>query len=354
MCKKKATKALLLSVLAATSMATACGNSASTNEEISQNVESEFAAEDASSAANNDTERTVNDATAETENSEAVTDESSLFDMLSQYDYAFSSGAGGWSTGFNVEKDGYFHGTYHDSEMGSTGDGYENGTMYYSAFSGHFSEPVQVDEYSYAMTILDISYEDEIDTEEIKNNLKYIYTDAYGLVGTEQFLVYLPGTPVDVFSEEVAWWLSMWYGDDTVLQSPVIVNVDQEEGIYSYERQTAAEEAEDIYSTYRKAYSSKTDEFSAAETTVEMETIADDSYAIADACLNELWTLVKYNTDEARFTEILEEQRAWLAERDTAAEQSMEEAGTMAAVEGSLTKANMTMDRCETLLGYIE
>jgi uncharacterized protein YecT (DUF1311 family) len=146
----------------------------------------------------------------------------------------------------------------------------------------------------------------------------------------------------------------MWYGDDTVLQSPAIVNVDQEEGIYSYERQTAAEEAEDIYSTYRKAYSSKTDEFSAAETTVEMETIADDSYAIADECLNELWNLVKYNTDEARFTEILEEQRAWLAERDAAAEQSMEEAGTMAAVEGPLTKANMTMDRCETLLGYIE
>jgi uncharacterized protein YecT (DUF1311 family) len=335
-------------------MVTACGNSASTNEEISQNVESEFAAENESSAEINDTASTVNDATGETENSGAATDESSLFDILSQYDYAFLSGAGGWSTGFNVEKDGYFHGTYHDSDMGSTGDGYENGTMYYSAFSGHFSEPVQVDEHSYEMAILDISYEDEIDTEEIKNNMKYIYTDAYGLVGTEQFLVYLPGTPVDVFSEEVAWWLSMWFGDDTMLQSPVIVNVDQEEGIYSYERQTAAEEAEDIYSTYYHAYLSKTDEFTAVVTTVEMETIADESFSIADECLNELWNLVKYNTDEARFAEILEEQRVWLAERDAAAEQSMEEAGTMAAVEGPLTKAYMTWDRCETLLGYIE
>jgi uncharacterized protein YecT (DUF1311 family) len=335
-------------------MVTACGNSASTNEEISQNVESEFATENESSAAINDTESTVNDADGETENSGAATDESSLFDMLCQYDYAFLSGAGGWSTGFNIEKDGYFHGTYHDSDMGSTGDGYENGTMYYSAFSGYFSEPVQVDEHSYEMTILDISYEDEIDTEEIKNNLKYIYTDAYGLVGTEQFLVYLPGTPVDVFSEEVTMWLSMWLGDDTVLQSPVIVNVDQEEGIYSSERQTAAEEAEDIYNSYYHAYSSKTDEFTAAETTVEMETIADESFSITDACLNELWNLVKYNTDEARFAEILEEQQVWLAERDAAAEQSMEEAGTMAAVEGPLTKAYMTWDRCDTLLEYIE
>jgi uncharacterized protein YecT (DUF1311 family) len=339
--------ALILSVLAATSMMTACGNAASTGNDTEQDIvrDSEIVARDESSATENDMAATE----AETE-----AEEGSAFAEMAKYSYAFLSGAGGWSTDFDVESDGYFHGTYHDSDMGSTGDGYENGTMYYSAFTGHFSEPVKVDEYAYEMTLLDISYEDEIGTEEIDDDILYVYTDAYGLTGTETFLVYFAGTPVDVFSEEVAWWLSMWIGDNTVLQSPVIVNVDQEEGIYSYERLTAAEEAEDLYRTYKQAFDSKVDEFTAAETTVEMANIADDSYSIADNCLNELWNLVKYNTDEARFQEILEEQRAWLTERDAAAEQSMEEAGSMASVEGPLTKANMTMERCETLVNYLD
>jgi hypothetical protein len=156
---------------------------------------------------------------------------------LSNYSFEFCSGAGGWSTDFEIEEDGSFCGTYHDSEMGSFGDGYENGTMYYSSFSGHFSELTQVDAYTYEMTLLDISYENELDTEEIIDNIKYCYTDAYGLTGTTKFLVYVPGTPVSTFDEEIYFWIRWSVGEDTdKLERPVIVNVDQEEGIYSYDR----------------------------------------------------------------------------------------------------------------------
>lgn len=55
--------------------------------------------------------------------------------------YGFSSGAGAWGTYFYLEKDGTFTGRFHDSEMGETGDGYPNGTVYISEFSGKFSAP---------------------------------------------------------------------------------------------------------------------------------------------------------------------------------------------------------------------
>jgi hypothetical protein len=120
--------------------------------------------------------------------------------------------------------------------MGDFGEGFENGTLYYSAFSGHFSELTQVDEYTCEMTISDISYENELDTEEIIDQIRYCYTDAYGLTGTTKFLVYFPGTPVSTFDEEIYSWIqwSIEEGSD-VLTRPVIVNVDQEEGIYSYD-----------------------------------------------------------------------------------------------------------------------
>ena len=52
--------------------------------------------------------------------------------------FLFCSGAGGWSTGLKLNADGTFSGEYHDSNMGETGDGYPNGTMYECTFSGKF------------------------------------------------------------------------------------------------------------------------------------------------------------------------------------------------------------------------
>jgi hypothetical protein len=222
--KNKTVKLLAMGLMAAMCVVTSCGKD--TAEGTSGNAATENGA-----AAAEETEETVSEAEEDEETS--VTSE---FEELSKYSFGFSSGAGGWSTGFDIDKDGYFYGAYHDSDMGSTGDGYENGTVYYSGFSGHFSELTKVDEYAYEMTILDISYEDEVGTEEIIDNVRYIYDEAYGLAGTETFLVYFPGTPVNVFSEEVMWWLTYSVGDDDVLQTPVIINVDQEEGIYSYRK----------------------------------------------------------------------------------------------------------------------
>lgn len=278
------------------------------------------------------------------------------FEDLSKYSYEFCSGAGGWSTDFNIEKDGYFHGSYHDSDMGSTGEGYENGTLYSSDFSGHFSDLNEIDEYTYEMVLSDISYAEEVGTEEIIDQVKYIYSEAYGLCGTDRFLVYLPGTPVSVFDEEISFWIQYSIGEDDLLTTPVIVNEDQQEGMYSYERLSAAEEAQIGFDAMKSSYDAWMEKYTAAETTTEMRNCADQGYQEADDCLNDLWKLIKYNTDEETFQMILEEELAWLEERDAQAEESKAayEDGTLAEVAYLNTMGTLTLERCEELLEYIK
>ncbi len=55
--------------------------------------------------------------------------------------FTFASGAGAWATSLKLSEDGSFVGGYHDSDMGDSGDGYPNGTIYVCGFSGKFSDP---------------------------------------------------------------------------------------------------------------------------------------------------------------------------------------------------------------------
>ena len=82
-----------------------------------------------------------------------------LFDELKGNRFVFASGAGAWGTELTIDDDGSFKGQYHDSDMGSTGDGYPNGTRYYSEFNGQFSEPEKVNEYTYKIYIFPLSFQ---------------------------------------------------------------------------------------------------------------------------------------------------------------------------------------------------
>lgn len=113
------------------------------------------------------------------------------FADLAALQFEFCSGVGGWSTDFTIEKDGSFSGVYHDSDMGDTGDGYPNGTMYYCNFSGHFTNLTKVDDDTYEMSLADISYQNTVGDTEILDDMLYVYTDVYGLEGTDTFRIYL-------------------------------------------------------------------------------------------------------------------------------------------------------------------
>ena len=134
-----------------------------------------------------------------------------LFEEMSHWNFTFCSGAGGWETNMNVQPDGTFKGTYYDSDMGDTGDGYPDGTLYECNFLGKFSAPRKVDDYTYMLEIDDIKYENEPGKEEIKNNLHMIYSEPYGIeevvAKSADLFVYLPGRPTKDISDEFWSWV---------------------------------------------------------------------------------------------------------------------------------------------------
>lgn len=80
-------------------------------------------------------------------------EENNIFELIPKK-FTFSSGAGGWATEITLNDDGNFNGQYYDFEMGDRGDEYPNGTVYISNFSGKFTIPKQIDEYTYSMRLV--------------------------------------------------------------------------------------------------------------------------------------------------------------------------------------------------------
>ncbi|WP_294217663.1 lysozyme inhibitor LprI family protein [Pseudobutyrivibrio sp.] len=277
------------------------------------------------------------------------------FKFLSGYNYEFSSGVGGWSDDFKIEKDGYFHGCYHDSDMGDTGDDYPGGTYYICEYEGHFADIKKVDEYTYTMKLTDLTVTTEPD-EYIEDGIKYIPIAPYALDDADEIQIYLPGKPVDDFSDDLKMWLSIDYQDQQdTLEHLALVNVTDDLGICSYERMSDKEEAQSLYDGAKQSYDAYSEELVNAVTTAEMTEITSAQANAVDGVLNSLWILVKYNTDDATYEKVLAEQRQWIADKEETLDQfSPEVNGSMWAVDYNEEWARLTLDRCEELLNYIQ
>ena len=125
-----------------------------------------------------------------------------------------------------------------------TGPGYEeNGTLYYSAFSGKFTGYTKVSEYVYEVEFGELQYEEKPGTEEVVDGTRYVYSDAYGLNDTNSLIVYLPGAPTADLPEAFMSWVNMnWYtyfADDFAEDVPAelpfcgLYNEPAEAGIFS-------------------------------------------------------------------------------------------------------------------------
>ncbi len=151
--------------------------------------------------------------------------------------FVFSSGVGNWSTEFDLSLDGTFTGKYTDLDMGDTGENFPNGTTYICKFNGKFSVPVKMDAHTYSMQLeyLDLAgvpgniyYED---------NMRYICSEAYGFDNAEEFLIYLPGTPISSLPEDFVSWLNsiaIIEGDTIPAENCGIYNVNGKEGFVGF------------------------------------------------------------------------------------------------------------------------
>ena len=151
-------------------------------------------------------------------------------------DFVFCSGAGAWSTELTLNRDGTFSGMHHDSDMGSTGEGYPNGTVYICRFEGRFEVVDQIDEYTYSLRLAELTMSETPGTEKIVEGVRHIAAEPYGLESGTDFLLYLPGTPYELLTEDFLFW-QLWRGDmgneKNSLSGYAIRNVATEYGFFS-------------------------------------------------------------------------------------------------------------------------
>ncbi len=279
---------------------------------------------------------------------EAETEESTLsFADLTNLEFYFASGAGGWRTVMEIKEDGSFSGVHSDSDMGAVGEGYPNGTCYLCVFEGKFTQPVKLNDYTYSMQIEQIGYEHEAGTEEIQDGVLYVYSTAYGLDGAEDVLIYLPGAPFMELPQEYRNWVRNDMENPDALELPFygLYNVKEQNGFSSC---AISKGVSDMIADAKERAD-------AVEASLEHDPLcqadmnekAAELYAIWDAALNELWAELKDTLREEEFQALLEEQRAWIAEKERAAKEAGQEVagGSMQGMVMDLKAARMTKER---------
>lgn len=151
----------------------------------------------------------------------------------------FASGAGAWGTTLTLNLDGTFTGQFYDSNMGENGENYPNGTVYYCNFSGRFGSMMKLNDYAYYMRLEELAYDTDIGREQIggEEGIRYVTAEPYGIAGGEEFIFYLPGTPVEELNEDfLSWWPSayLWRGGSLYnLDGYGLFNVNTGDGFFS-------------------------------------------------------------------------------------------------------------------------
>jgi len=293
---------------------------------------------------------------AETETTAPVAEsgETIAFEELKYIEFRFNSGAGAWGTVLRIQPDGSFAGNYRDSDMGDVDGDYPNGTVYLSEFSGRFSQPEGINDYTYALKMEDLQYARDPGTEEIREGTHYCYSAAYGLDGTEELLLYLPGAPLEELTEAYRYWCNATlYGyEGTQLPHYGLYNPAQEQGFYSVDI------LENVREDVRRAEEADAGLDVWLETNItqaDMNLAAQDRYQIWNGVLNSLWAVLKDVLAKEEMDPLTQEQLAWIRDKEAAVEAAGAEVegGSVYPAVVNGTAALLTRERVYELLEYL-
>ena len=326
------------------------------NIENKDNKEESNADAESNQKINDDTESDQNqdkgEEQKETKNSDFT------FADVSDIEFAFASGAGGWSTYLYIEEDGTFYGNFHDSDMGCTGEGYPGGTIYYCDFSGKFTNPVKIDDYSYQFEIESLKCEKEEGEEEIIDEILYIYSYPYGLDDADKLYMYLPGKDTKDFSEELQMWLFL-SDDEKELPFFAIYNENPEYGFIGYQFESGS--VYDEIMENLQHVKEETDEYeesleSGLLSQIEMNQTSQTIFTCWDDELNSIWDYIKFYLPEEEYNQVLSEQREWIQKKDAKAEADAAdcEGGSLYPTIYYGSEAESTRERCYELVEYLK
>lgn len=281
-------------------------------------------------------------------------EENVSFDELKYTEFRFNSGAGAWGTVLRIAPDGSFSGNYHDSNMGEQGEGYPNGSVYLCDFTGRFSQPEQINGYTFALNIESLQYAKEPGTEEIRDGVRYCHTTAHGLTGAEELLLYLPGAPLEELPETYRYWCSATlYGyEGTELPHWGLYNSGGEFGFYAVDLLEAVR----IWIRDAEKASAGLDVWLESNfTQADMNMAAQERYLIWDDALNSLWAVLKDVLPEEEMAQLTREELAWIKEKEAAVEAAGAEVegGSIYPAVVNGTAARLTRERVYELLEYL-
>ncbi len=279
------------------------------------------------------------------------------FADLDQTVFYFSSGAGAWYTEVTIHGDGSFSGHYQDDDAGSTGDSYPYGTRYYSEFSGRFDSLEKVDDFTYKMKLVSISFAKKPETEEILDGIRWIYSTAYGLDDGGEFYLYLPGAKAAELPEEYLLWVS---------------NVSPEKGdrlgfygLYNsrtgdgfsgmiYEEKSLQERTYEVVTAAEEQAGGLAEELKNTTGQQDMNVITTQMYIIWDDALNAVWKMMDTELGESEMEALRTEERNWITYRDEEVEAAGQKfaGGSMEAMQRSLKAAELTRARVYELIEY--
>ena len=138
--------------------------------------------------------------------------------------------AGGWHTALGIQPDGSFIGSHCNDVTIPPTMRYYNHIIRYCNFQGQFSDPKQVDEYTYSMTMESITLENTPGEESYSGETRYITSTPHGLEAANEVLLYFPGKKVSELPESfLAWSHSMmdWDMETETLPFYGLYNVEE-------------------------------------------------------------------------------------------------------------------------------
>lgn len=302
-------------------------------------------------------------------------------------EFWFGSGVGAWSTTLQIQPDGSFTGCYHDSEMGITGENYPNGTMYLCNFYGTLTERTQVDDHSFTAQVNGLGYEKSVGTEEIIDDVRYVYSDIYGFGSNALLTFYSADTPIEDLPEAFLDWVRMDITDTTGKLGFIgLYNSEAETGFSSYEAMkpaveialpeavedapassSAAPEAEpaapvlsameaELAEIAKKADAIdqrlKTESLSQAQ----MNELAEEQYKLWDTELNSIWRRLKSKLSEAEMAKVTQEEIRWIGEKEAAMQSASADyqGGSMYSMIYYSKGAELTQARVYVLAEYLK
>lgn len=280
------------------------------------------------------------------------------FADVANLEFNFSSGAGAWRTALYIHEDGTFEGSYLDSDMGDLDEvAYPNGTRYYNAFTGRFTEPERVNDYAWRMQVAELDHTFPFG-EELLDGFRWVYSEAYGIYGAEDVYIYLPGAPLAELPEAYRGWVGYYdltQTEETVLPFYGLYNVTEESGFSSYPLPDPAELLQAELAATEQLAAEAEEVLQAAMTQTDMNLAAGEIYRIWDDMLNIAWMYLKQELDEETMRQLTAEQLAWITEKEEAAAAAgaAYEGGSMQSMAVSLEAAELTKQRVYVLAEYL-